>query len=150
MSKDEALSIRIRADLKADLKKLAAADQRGLAAFVQIALDEAVAAKKTLAKRRRWEDYGPTRTAGIGVSISRVGVKPYDNWRRFDSLGSRGPTACANGAGVARGSLPSAHGALHLLHRASGERRTLCCVDRRRIVEDRSWRLRNLSKVLYE
>ena len=74
MSKDEALSIRIPAGLKADLKKLAAADRRSLAAFVQIALEETVAAKKTLTKGRRWEDYEPTRTAGIGVSIS-------ESWR---------------------------------------------------------------------
>jgi predicted transcriptional regulator len=52
MSKDEALSIRIPAELKAELKKLADADRRSLATTAQIALEEYVAARKAKSKRK--------------------------------------------------------------------------------------------------
>ncbi len=47
----EVLSIKIKRDLKADLKKLAEADRRKLAPYVVLILEEHVAAKKTAKKK---------------------------------------------------------------------------------------------------
>ena len=52
MSEKVALSYLIPAELKADLLKLAEADRRKLGPYLQIVLEEHVAAKKALAKRK--------------------------------------------------------------------------------------------------
>jgi predicted transcriptional regulator len=51
MTKTDALSFRVPAELKADLRKLADADRRSLGQYVQIALEEHVAARKAAGKR---------------------------------------------------------------------------------------------------
>jgi hypothetical protein len=52
MAKTEALSYRVPGELKAELKKLADADRRSLGQYVQIILEEHVAAKKAPGKKR--------------------------------------------------------------------------------------------------
>jgi predicted HicB family RNase H-like nuclease len=48
--RDAPLSVRVRASLKRDLSQLAAADRRSLALYVEMALEEHVAAKKAEGK----------------------------------------------------------------------------------------------------
>lgn len=52
MSENEQLSFKIPATLKAELQKLAEADRRKLSPYIQIVLEEHVAAKKAAAKRK--------------------------------------------------------------------------------------------------
>ena len=52
MQKTAAISYRIPDQLKADLQKLADADKRKLGPFIQIVLEEYVAANKKGAKRK--------------------------------------------------------------------------------------------------
>ena len=51
-NKDTMLSYRVRKSLKADLQKLADADKRKLSQYIEIVLEEHVAAKKTAQKRK--------------------------------------------------------------------------------------------------